>query len=754
MLRTLRHHRRLSLGRLLLAWLGICSLPVLSALAPPGAQAAAATTKVVRYQAYRLVVPAGWPVYRLGPQSTACVRFDRHAVYLGQPGSAQLCPAHAAGHTEAILVQPLGSPASRGADGPGAVLPAPSRKGATTGDGSSARLVDSAAHVVVTATWNHDPALIQHALGLRSLSAAATAAMRQRPPAVRTATEARAVTRAGAAVSGIPSQAGQIFTGLGFDACTTPSPSQMTAWGASPYQAIGVYIGGANMACSQPNLTAAWVSQESLAGWHLIPIYVGLQAPSNSCGCAAISASQAAAQGTAAALDAITDAQAIGLGAGNPLYADMEGYNRTSANTSAVLAFLAAWTAQLHASGYRSGVYSSADSGIVDLVAQMGTAYEEPDDIWIARWNGAQNTTDPNVPASEWAAHQRLHQYQGAHNETYGGVKINIDGDYLDSSTAAAGTGSGVDATPTAAPTPALTVSAAADGGIDVSASWVGATGVSSWQVVGGTSTAALSWAAPPVGVRAKMPVVLRDAFDYFAVEAIGTTGQILGTSAPVATPGHVAIYGKSVFVPKAGLGGLPVGCFSALPCNVTTTVSSGAKTLARTGPERVGTSGGLVYFKLAASVHSLLARAGHHQLPVTIKVRDASGLIANRKLTLTSFSTSGAAPQRSVSPSSTVRIVGTTDFVSHGWVGGILAGCSGTVPCQPSTVISAGRTVIARTKPEALGVGELGYLLVTLTPAGHKLLAHTKTNQLPAKVTLSNGTSTATGRIVLTSYS
>src|SRR6476659_4573563 len=30
------------------------------------------------------------------------------------------------------------------------------------------------------------------------------------------------------------------FTGLGFDACTAPSPRAMSAWGSSPYRGIGV----------------------------------------------------------------------------------------------------------------------------------------------------------------------------------------------------------------------------------------------------------------------------------------------------------------------------------------------------------------------------------------------------------------------------------------------------------------------------------------------------------------------------------
>ena len=40
----------------------------------------------VSYHGHRLVVPAGWPVIRLASDPTACVRFDRHAVYLGTPG--------------------------------------------------------------------------------------------------------------------------------------------------------------------------------------------------------------------------------------------------------------------------------------------------------------------------------------------------------------------------------------------------------------------------------------------------------------------------------------------------------------------------------------------------------------------------------------------------------------------------------------------------------------------------------------------
>ncbi|MBV9472895.1 MAG: DUF1906 domain-containing protein, partial [Solirubrobacterales bacterium] len=341
-------------------------------------------------------------------------------------------PAHAAGRTEAILVEPLtahGAGAAAGAAGP--VLPgAPGAGGAggpsppgAGGQGSLAQLLAPAQGLAVTATWSSSPQTVARALGVRSLaSSPASARAAQAPPPAR----ARAASGA------------SVYTGLGFDACSAPSPADMAAWSSSPYRAIGIYIGGTNMACSQPNLTAGWTSGETAAGWHLIPTYVGLQAPTNSCGCASIVPSQASAQGAAAASDAVTHAQALGLGPGSPIYDDMEAYSTGSPNTAAVLNFLSAWTAGLHAAGYSSGVYGNANSAISDMIAARGTGFQEPDDIWIADWNGEHTTSDPYVPSSDWSAHQRLHQYSGGANETHGGVTLNIDGDYLDGATVGA----------------------------------------------------------------------------------------------------------------------------------------------------------------------------------------------------------------------------------------------------------------------------------------------------------------------------
>jgi hypothetical protein len=272
----------------------------------------------------------------------------------------------------------------------------------------------------------------------------ATAIGRRRAILVDPGAKARAA-RARAQTSRVPPariSAASEYIGLGFDACTAPSRRSMSAWASSPYRAIGVYIGGENRGCSQPNLTASWVSEQTAAGWSLIPTYVGLQSPTSSCtSCATLSSSiaTAARQGSEAAEDAVSDAQLAGIGEGGPIYFDMESYSRTSSASNATLTFLAAWTARLHALGYVSGVYSSSASGIADLAARLGTSYQQPDDIWIANWNGRANTSDPYVPASAWSEHQRIHQYRGGHDETYGGVTINIDNNYVEGATAGAG---------------------------------------------------------------------------------------------------------------------------------------------------------------------------------------------------------------------------------------------------------------------------------------------------------------------------
>ena len=114
----------------------------------------------------------------------------------------------------------------------------------------------------------------------------------------------------------------------------------------------------------------------------------------------------------------------------------LEAFDATkTACRNSALAFLSAWTTELKAHGYLSGVYSSASSGLkmLDQVRQSSpTAYALPDQVWIADWNQQANTSSSYVASTGWMPHARVKQYQGGHNEAYGGVTINIDRDFLD----------------------------------------------------------------------------------------------------------------------------------------------------------------------------------------------------------------------------------------------------------------------------------------------------------------------------------
>jgi Domain of unknown function (DUF1906) len=215
------------------------------------------------------------------------------------------------------------------------------------------------------------------------------------------------------------------FTGKGFDACAAPSAATMATWlRLSPYRAVGIYIGGSDRACAQPALTASWVSQQQAAGWHFMPIYVGPQA-----GFGEIKS--AASQAVSAAQDAVSQARQLGFGPGTLLYYDMEAYS--SRLNGRVLRFLTAWTNEVHALGYSSGVYSNSLSGVQALASNYTNAADAmPDVIYDALWNGAANTLDPLLSSTQWASHHRVHQYLGGQNVTYGGDTVNIDQDYLD----------------------------------------------------------------------------------------------------------------------------------------------------------------------------------------------------------------------------------------------------------------------------------------------------------------------------------
>lgn len=239
-----------------------------------------------------------------------------------------------------------------------------------------------------------------------------------------------------AAATVVPKATVNVAGGNMFDTCDTPSLAAMTAWMASPYRTVGIYVGGSVRACkTQKNLTPSWVTSVTGMGWSLVPIYVGLQAPCTKyTQVISLNQTTAAAQGRSAALDAIVQMTSLGIGSHVPIYFDMEYYNPTNGPCAAsVKAFTNAWTATLHSKGYLSGLYGSSTSMIRHAYAwTTAGGYAAPDKVWFARWNGIADANDPELPPSAWAGH-RIHQFAGGHKETWGGVTINIDSNYVQS---------------------------------------------------------------------------------------------------------------------------------------------------------------------------------------------------------------------------------------------------------------------------------------------------------------------------------
>lgn len=399
--------------------------------------------RVVEYRGLRVPVPAGWEVHRLDRHPSRCVRYDRHAVYLGRPGPQPDCPARAVGRTEAVHIQPAG-----GGRSARTVVHADKLASLTvrrTADHET-RLTLPEAGVTITGVYGSDPEALQRILRGTRLTGRRTAAP-SKPDVRRMATTVPTAPAEGTAPSGgpvppkapvadesPPSSQGTALErswvrGKGFDTCTAPSLATMRAWRPS-FKVTNIYIGGAARGCAQPNLTASWVRQVRAMGYRLTATYVGLQAP---CGSRPqrFTARSAAWQGTQAAADAARRAKALGIPAGKPLYYDMEAYNhKKSACRAAVLRFVDNWVDRLKTEGYKPCLYSSSKSGIRDVGR---SSISKPSCVWFANWDRRAGVYgDPFLPDAWWSPHRRVKQYRGGHRETHGGVTLNIDSDVVD----------------------------------------------------------------------------------------------------------------------------------------------------------------------------------------------------------------------------------------------------------------------------------------------------------------------------------
>ncbi|WP_344837678.1 glycoside hydrolase domain-containing protein [Actinocorallia longicatena] len=387
--------------------IGLLGLAVLAPDLQAAASARVHERPTVTYGGLELPVPAGWRVYDLAAEPTRCVRFDEHAIYVGVPRGEQDCPARIVGRTEAVQLTPI---ASDGGRRRAAARRRLSSLRIEDGPSGEARIDLPEAGVRITGVYGERRDLLESTLRAASAGPGRTEAA---PPE-----EPGTVGRRAWA------------TGPGFDTCAAPLLSTMRAF-RQAYAVANIYIGGAARGCSQYNLSASWIRSVRQYGYRLIPTYVGLQAPCTGYR-TRFKAKEAAEQGRAAAGDAVARARYFGIPRKKPIYFDMENYDSDdTACRTAVMTFLHAWTRRLHELRYKSGVYSSAGSGIRDL--GRATGIKKPNAVWFAHWDGKARTTgSPYLPDTWWATHRRIKQYRGGHTEKHGGVKLNVDSNMVD----------------------------------------------------------------------------------------------------------------------------------------------------------------------------------------------------------------------------------------------------------------------------------------------------------------------------------
>jgi len=225
----------------------------------------------------------------------------------------------------------------------------------------------------------------------------------------------------------------------GFDRCHLPSVPQMqTWWNSSPYWVFNIYLGGSMFYCDDEIPDAFWVHQVAGQGWKFILTWVGPQAP-----CSvfrekmSLNTSTARQQGRSEASAAAAAASQMGFLGNRVIYYDLEAFGVSASIEcrAAAASFIRGWTERLHELGFLAGGYGSPATS---HIADWATNNPPPDDVWIAHWlTPAQYRPDATVWSSYlsnglWYDHQRIRQYAGGHNESWGGVTLDIDSNVLD----------------------------------------------------------------------------------------------------------------------------------------------------------------------------------------------------------------------------------------------------------------------------------------------------------------------------------
>jgi photosystem II stability/assembly factor-like uncharacterized protein len=227
------------------------------------------------------------------------------------------------------------------------------------------------------------------------------------------------------------------YSGHAFDTCNIPTLTQLSKWySSSPYRGVNMYIGGVSRYCRNASLNKEYIKEIGNQGWRLIPTWVGHQPP---CGSYKYpfpyNVDQAYAYGVQNADQAKERMFEYGLldnnQRGGIIYLDVEYFNTSNAAcVSATRAYIQGWTTRLKTLGIGSGLYATSSNLNHAKIYNLNPI---PSAVWIAEWSSTPGY-NPNaspyglryLPDSYWPNKQRIRQYSGGSNETWGGVTINI----------------------------------------------------------------------------------------------------------------------------------------------------------------------------------------------------------------------------------------------------------------------------------------------------------------------------------------
>jgi hypothetical protein len=231
-----------------------------------------------------------------------------------------------------------------------------------------------------------------------------------------------------------------VIQAQGFDTCYMPTISQMqTWWDHSPYEFYALYLGGIHLPSLCASASAAWISTVHQQGWSFVPTWVGPQAPCSSykykmSSDPAISYQQGRHEAELASQKAASLGFTNYGWGGTIIYYDLEPYGvPTLECRQPVQAFMNGWVERLDELGNQAGGYGSRNS----YPSDWASISHVPDDVWPASWYASGYDPYASVNSISWLEglwvnHQRIRQYAGEVNNTWGGVTLNVDIDVAD----------------------------------------------------------------------------------------------------------------------------------------------------------------------------------------------------------------------------------------------------------------------------------------------------------------------------------